>query len=122
VLVTIDSDSVIDPAALLALAGALRDRRVGAAGGKVAVLHREQGLIPRMLAVRFVLSFDFLRAVQSTHGTVYCCPGALAAYRASAVRPVAHPLALVRLIFVIGLFSLLNVLYYLRSERSSDFL
>jgi hyaluronan synthase len=39
-----------------------------------------------MLAVRFILSFDFLRAVQSTYGTVYCCPGALSAYRASAVR------------------------------------
>jgi len=41
-----------------------------------------------MLHVRFVLSFDMLRAVQSTYGTVYCCPGALAAYRLSVVREV----------------------------------
>ncbi len=84
-LVTIDSDSVIEPDALLSLAGPFRERRVGAVAGKVTVLNREQGLISRMLAVRFILSFDFLRAVQSTYGTVYCCPGALTAYRASAV-------------------------------------
>jgi hyaluronan synthase len=38
--------------------------------------------------VRFILAFDMLRAVQSTYGTVYCCPGALSAYRLSIVRRV----------------------------------
>ena len=41
-----------------------------------------------MLQVRYTLAFDFLRAVQSTYRTVYCCPGALAAYRVSVVRKV----------------------------------
>lgn len=86
-LVTVDSDSLIEPDALLSLVGPFRDRRIGAVAGKVTVLNREQGLISRMLAVRFILSFDFLRAVQSTYGTVYCCPGALTAYRASVVHP-----------------------------------
>lgn len=233
VLVTIDSDSVIERDTLLALVGPFRRRRVGAVAGKVTVLNRRQSIISRMLAVRFILSFDFLRAVQSTYGTVYCCPGALAAYRASAVHAVldrwlsdtflgsrctfgedrtmtnlllaagydtvyqrtalvktivpwtyaklckmylrwdrsyvreeiryarivwrrpgralvmslmetilnnlrypvyyaslallaalvpAHPLVLVRLFVVMGVFSLFNMLYYLRSERSGDFL
>lgn len=88
VMVTIDSDSVIEPATLLAMAGAFRDPKVGAVAGKVSVFNREDGLIPRMLKVRFALSFDFLRAVQSTYGTVYCCPGALAGYRSSVVHKV----------------------------------
>ena len=88
VLVTIDSDSVIEPGTLLAMAGPFRDPRIGAVAGKVSVYNREQGLIPRMLKVRYALSFDFLRAVQSTYGTVYCCPGALAAYRAAVVHRV----------------------------------
>jgi hyaluronan synthase len=88
VMVTIDSDSVIDPDTLLAMAGPFRDPKVGAVAGKVSVYNRAAGIIPRMLNVRFVLSFDFLRAAQSTYGTVYCCPGALAAYRAEAVRRV----------------------------------
>jgi hyaluronan synthase len=88
VVVTIDSDSVIDAGTLLAMVGPFRDANIGAVAGRVAVYNRKQGMIPRMLHVRFMLSFDFLRAAQSTYGTVYCCPGALAAYRTSVVRRV----------------------------------
>lgn len=88
VLVTIDSDSVIEPQALLALAGPFRDPKVGAVAGKVAAYNRDRGWLPKMLHVRFILSFDFQRSVQSTYGTVYCCPGALSSYRASVVHEV----------------------------------
>ena len=88
VLVTLDSDSVIEPGALLAIAGPFRDARVGAVAGKVKVYNRRQGMIPRMLHVRYILSFDMLRASESGYGTVYCCPGALTAYRATVVRKV----------------------------------
>jgi len=77
---------VIEPHALLAIAGPFRDARVGAVAGKVAVHNRREGLIPRMLHVRFVLSFDFLRSAQSSFRTVFCCPGALSAYRTAVVR------------------------------------
>ena len=56
--------------------------------GKVCVLNRFRSLLPRMLHVRFVLSFDFLRSAQSSYGTVYCCPGALSAYHASVIKPL----------------------------------
>jgi len=35
---------------------------------------------------------------------------------------IADPLTLVRLLFVMGMTSLLNMLYYLHSERSWDFI
>lgn len=88
IVVTLDSDSVIDPSALLAIAGPFRKARVGAVAGKVKVYNRSQGIIPRMLHVRYILSFDMLRASESGFGTVYCCPGALTAYRTSLVRNV----------------------------------
>ncbi len=88
VVVTLDSDSVIEPEALLALAGPFRDPAIGAVAGKVLVYNRRAGFIPRMLHVRFVLSFDLLRAVESSYRTVYCCPGALTGYRTAAVRQV----------------------------------
>lgn len=88
ILVTIDSDSVIEADALLAMAGPFRDPRVGAVAGKVAAYNRDQGFISRMLHVRYILSFDLQRRVQSTYRTVYCCPGALAGYRASVVREI----------------------------------
>ncbi|HVC37408.1 MAG TPA: glycosyltransferase [Gammaproteobacteria bacterium] len=88
VIVTIDSDSVIEHNTLLAMAGPFLNPKIGAVAGRVAVYNCGQGLIPRMLKVRYTLSFDYLRAVQSTYGTVCCCPGALAGYRASVVRKV----------------------------------
>lgn len=88
VFVTVDSDSVVSPDALLTLAGPFRSKKVGVVAGKVLVYNRAAGIIPQMLYVRFTLAFDFLRAYQSTFGTVYCSPGALSAYRASAVMAV----------------------------------
>jgi hyaluronan synthase len=88
ILVTIDSDSVIEPGTLLAMAGPFRNPKVGAVAGKVAVYNRRESLLARMLHVRFILSFDFLRSAQSTFGTVYCCPGALSAYRTAVFRQV----------------------------------
>lgn len=88
IFVTVDSDSMVAPNALLALAGPFRSQRVGVVSGKVQVYNRQAGIIPRMLDVRFTLAFDFLRAYQSTFSTVYCSPGALSAYRAAAVMSV----------------------------------
>lgn len=88
IVVTVDSDSLVEPDTLLAITGPFRDPRIGAVAGKVAVHNRERALIPRMLHVRFILSFDFLRSAQSMFRTVFCCPGALAAYRAAVVRKV----------------------------------
>lgn len=88
VIVTIDSDSIIEADTLLEVTGPFRDAKVGAVAGRVSVYNRHQNIFPRMLHVRFVLAFDFLRAVQSTYRTVYCCPGALAAYRTEVVQAV----------------------------------
>jgi hyaluronan synthase len=88
VVVTLDSDSVVEPDALLAIAGPFRNPKIGAVAGKVEVYNRREGLLPRMLHVRYILSFDMLRAAESTYGNVYCCPGALSGYRVAAVREV----------------------------------
>ncbi len=88
IVVTIDSDSALEPESLLAITGPFRDPKVGAVAGKVGAYNRDEGWLPRMLHVRYILSFDVLRAVESSYGTVYCCPGALTAYRTSVVRHV----------------------------------
>ena len=88
VLVTIDSDSVIERGALLALAGPFRDPKIGAVAGRVEVYNRAHGIIPQMLHVRYMLSFDMLRATESVYRNVYCCPGALTGLRAAGVRKV----------------------------------
>src|SRR5712671_3094982 len=56
IIVTVDSDSVIERGALLAIVGPFRDPRVGAVAGKVVVYNRRSGLLPRMLHVQFLIS------------------------------------------------------------------
>jgi hyaluronan synthase len=87
--VTIDSDSVISPDTIKqVIAPMMSDAKVGAVAGNVKVYNRFRSILARMLAVRFVLAFDFLRASQSVYGFVTCTPGALSAYRKSALLPV----------------------------------
>jgi hyaluronan synthase len=88
IVVTVDSDSVVERHTLLSIVGPFRDPKIGAVAGRIAVFNREQGIIPKMLKVRYLFSFDVIRAVQSIYRTVYCCPGALSAYRISVVRQV----------------------------------
>lgn len=89
VIVTMDSDSVIEHDALRNLVTPIAaDSRVGGVAGNVKVLNRSQGIIPRMLRASFVIAFDFSRAYQSVIRTVQCTPGAFSAYRRSAVEEV----------------------------------
>lgn len=89
VWVTIDSDSVVEPWGLRNLISPfVRDARVGGVGGNVRVLNYKEGLIPKLLEVAFTFGFDFVRASHSQVNTVMCTPGALSAFRASAVRPI----------------------------------
>ncbi len=82
ILVTIDSDSVIEPQTIRCLVSPFcYDKNIGAVAGCVHVLNRYKGIIPRMLDVSFTYSFEFLRASQSVVNTVFCAPGALSAYR-----------------------------------------
>ena len=87
--VTVDSDSVIQPDTLKqVLAPLVQNPKIGAVAGNVKIYNRHANLLTRMLWVRFVLSFDFLRASQAMYGFVFCTPGALSAYRREAIWPV----------------------------------
>lgn len=86
VFVTIDSDSIIKKDTLRNLVSPfVTNKKCGAVAGNVRVLNNQEAVIPRMLNVSFVFSFEFIRSAQSTLGTVLCTPGALAAYRREAV-------------------------------------
>lgn len=86
IFVTVDSDSIVKQDALINLVSPfITNKNCGAVGGNVRVLNKKQGLIPKMLNVTFVFSFEFIRSAQSVSGSVLCTPGALAAYKRNAV-------------------------------------
>ena len=86
VFVTVDSDSIVKKDTLRNLVSPLvTDKKCGAVAGNIQVLNNKKALLPKMLNVSFVMSFEFKRSAESSLNSVLCTPGALAAYKASAV-------------------------------------
>jgi len=86
IFVTVDSDSVVDADTLRNLVSPfITNPNCGAVAGNIRVLNNKQALLPKMLDVSFVLSFEFVRSAESQLNSVLCTPGALAAYRRKAV-------------------------------------
>ncbi|MBU3946792.1 MAG: glycosyltransferase family 2 protein [Proteobacteria bacterium] len=89
VLVTVDSDSEVKPDTLRNLISPfVKNSKIGGVAGNIRVLNLNEGIIPKMLDVIFLFSFDFIRASQSMVNTVMCTPGALSAYRKDVVTPI----------------------------------
>ena len=86
IFVTIDSDSIVKENTLRNLVSPfVTNENCGAVAGNVRVLNNEKAILPKMLNVSFVMSFEFVRSAESMLGSVLCTPGALAAYRKTAV-------------------------------------
>lgn len=86
IFVTIDSDSIVKPDTLRNLVSPfVINEDCGAVAGNVQVLNNQTAMLPKMLNVSFVMSFEFIRSVESMLGTVLCTPGALAAYKSDSV-------------------------------------
>ncbi|WP_330444508.1 glycosyltransferase [Flavobacterium sp. C4GT6] len=86
IFVTIDSDSIVKADTLRNMVSPfVVNEECGAVAGNVRVLNNKEGMIPKMLNVSFVLSFEFIRSAESMLGSVLCTPGALSAYRSTAV-------------------------------------
>ncbi|MEN8788142.1 MAG: glycosyltransferase family 2 protein [Flavobacteriaceae bacterium] len=86
VFLTVDSDSEVNPDTLrLMMSPFVTNPECGAVAGNIRVLNNKKALLPKMLDVSFVLSFEFVRSAESSLNTVLCTPGALAAYRSEAV-------------------------------------
>lgn len=86
IFVTVDSDSIVKKDTLRNLVSPfVLDEKCGAVAGNVHVLNNKKALLPKMLNVSFVMSFEFVRSAESMLGSVLCTPGAGAAYRKTAV-------------------------------------
>lgn len=88
IIVTVDSDSSVKPNTLRELVSPMQDESIGAVAGAIRVKTPEQSFITSLLDVLLVFGCEFLRAAQSVTSLVLCTPGALSAYRKSALLPI----------------------------------
>jgi hyaluronan synthase/N-acetylglucosaminyltransferase len=81
VLVTVDSDTVLEDGAMRAIVQRFADPRVGAVTSEVTVENRRRNLLTRMIGYRYWSAFNQERAAQSLFKVVMCCSGPFSAYR-----------------------------------------
>ena len=87
IIVTIDSDTILDKQAIKYLVQKFKDKQVGAVSGNVGV-NNSKGLLAKLISKRYWTAFNQERAAQSLFGTVLCCSGPLAAYRSDIIKRI----------------------------------
>ena len=87
IIVTVDSDSIVQPDALRKLTSAFRDNKIGGVAGNIRIKNTNEGIFPKLMAVSLMFGFEVIRSSQSIIGFVMCTPGALSAYRKNACMP-----------------------------------
>ena len=85
-VVTIDSDTVLEPDALVRVVEPLLCPEIGASTGNVLLLNERQNLLTRMVGTYYWVGLNIYKQAQSVIRSVVCCSGCLAAYRASVLR------------------------------------
>ncbi len=89
IIVTIDSDTVIDPInGINTIIKQFRNPNVGAATGDVKVLNKDENLLTKLILYRYWIAFNQERAAQSNFNAVMCCSGPFSAYRASIIKKI----------------------------------
>lgn len=81
IIVTVDSDTVIEENTILELIKPFNDPNVGATTGNARLFNREKNLLTKMVDARYKNAFTFERQGLSAFGIVTCCCGAISAYR-----------------------------------------
>ncbi|VXB78441.1 Glycosyl transferase [Arthrobacter sp. 9AX] len=88
ILVFIDSDSIIEPAAVRSLVRYFEDPEVGAVCGHTDVSNKSTNLLTRMQALQYYIAFSVYKSAEALFGSVTCCSGCFSGYRRSAIEPI----------------------------------
>ncbi|HEY3182153.1 MAG TPA: glycosyltransferase [Gaiellaceae bacterium] len=92
-VVTIDSDTILEPDALVRVVEPLLNPKIGASTGDVLLLNERQNLLTRMIGTYYWVGLNIYKQAQSVIRSVVCCSGCLAAYKASLLREVIDEFA-----------------------------
>lgn len=85
-----DSDTILDPDAVVHLLAPMENPRIGAVTGDVKIWNNNRPL-SFFSALRYWFAFNLERSAQSFFGVVTCVSGPLGLYRSSVLRKVIDP-------------------------------
>ena len=88
IIVTLDSDTVLEKGAIKELIKPFNDKAVAATTGNCCVLNEKESWLTRLIAARYYTAFNLERYYQGKLNIVSCCSGVLSAYRREYVMPI----------------------------------
>ncbi len=81
IIVSVDSDVVVEPTAIRRLIGGFTDPDMAAVGGSVHVSNPHVNWLTRMQTIKYYFGFEFLKSLERAFSSVMCLSGCLTAYR-----------------------------------------
>ena len=85
-VVFVDSDSFLDPYAIVNLVQPFRDPKMGGVAGRTDVANTYTNSLTKMQSVRYYIAFRVMKASEALFDTVTCLSGPLSCYRKSIVK------------------------------------
>jgi cellulose synthase/poly-beta-1,6-N-acetylglucosamine synthase-like glycosyltransferase len=89
-IMSVDSDVIVDKNALRTLVRHLCTANVDAAGGCVYVSNADTNWLTRMQAVKYWIGYQFLKNLENGFSHIMCLSGCLTVYRRAALLAVDH--------------------------------
>jgi hyaluronan synthase/N-acetylglucosaminyltransferase len=90
IIMTLDSDTILNKNAVVNLIKPFSDEQVGATTGQLRILNYHKNFLTRLISARYWNAFNFERQSQSSLNAIVCCSGPISAYRASLIKEIAH--------------------------------
>ncbi len=91
IVVVLDSDTILERTALKHIVSGFDDPTLGGVSGYTAVANADKNLLTQMQDVRYLVSYELMKAPESLFGAVTCCPGCLSAYRREYLLKILNP-------------------------------
>ncbi len=81
IIVSVDSDVILDKGAVRQLVRRFTDDKIAAVGGRVNIVNRHDNWLTRMQAIKYFFGYEYLKNIERAFETVMCLSGCLTAYR-----------------------------------------
>ena len=83
IIVSVDSDVVVERDAIRQLVRRFVSPRIAAVGGRVDIRNKHQNWLTRMQTIKYFFGYSFLKSRERSYRSVLCLSGCLTAYRRS---------------------------------------
>jgi N-acetylglucosaminyltransferase len=81
IVVSVDSDVVLEPTAIRSLMRGFDDPKVGGVGGRVRVRNASENWITRLLTIKFYFAYEYYKNIELAFHSILCLSGCLSAFR-----------------------------------------